>query len=190
MSTRGRATYHSAPLSLVSLRHGSAVVMGLYVGVLMLRATSCLSQWDPGTPSAVYVSVRQITLNKHIGRSWLRYEHWKMSVVYSKCRAGPQPPRVLQYEHLCPSLRVWFQGGHHWLSDVWMWQSLCRISMQPLWTVHCCQRWGLSRLPVPHISTMWGLTNCHWLHTSHSFLRCWQPLNLLRNSLTSKWTSA
>lgn len=61
--------YHSAPLSLVSLRQGSAAAMGLYVGVLMPRATSYLNQWDPGTPSAVNVSDRQITLNKNTCRS-------------------------------------------------------------------------------------------------------------------------
>jgi hypothetical protein len=69
--------YHSAPPSPVSLRHGSAVVMDLYVGVRMPRETSCRSQWGPGTLSAVNVSVRQITLNRNIARSWLRYMHWK-----------------------------------------------------------------------------------------------------------------
>jgi len=61
--------YHSAPPSLVSLKHSSAVAMDLYVGVQMPRETSCQSQWDPGTLSAVNVSVRQITLNSNVARS-------------------------------------------------------------------------------------------------------------------------
>jgi len=154
MSMRERAMYHSAPPSPVSSRQGSAVAMDLYVGVRMPRETSCRSQWGPGTLSAVNVSVRQITLNRNIARSWLRYVHWKRPVVYSRGCPGPQPLRFLQQEYLCPSLRVWFQGGLHRLPDMWMWQSLRRISLRPLWTVRCFQRWGLFRLSVPHISAV------------------------------------